>query len=341
MNTEIEIDANEGVATSTAPIDAKPPEESSNSDEVDANKSSLLEVIQDAIKDGETEEQEQDAEGSPSGPESESDSESESEAEPKKDEGNTKDEEEEQPPFHEHPAWQKQIEKRKAAEQAFETSKPAVAEYQAIQQFMSQNDLTVDEVAQGYEIMALMKNDPVAAHAQLKATIERLAPFAGESLAPDLLEKVESGEVDESTARELTKAQAGEKLAQGKLQRQQESYQRARVESVQNKMVTAVNAWEEAARSKDPGYGSKQRFVVTELASLRSSNPPQNAEEAITLVEQAYSNVNVALGKMVPARKSVGESLNSNSSRNTAVGDADPPKSMEEAVNRALSRTRR
>ena len=66
-------------------------------------------------------------------------------------------------PFHKHPRFKEVIDQRNKYREGAE-------QYEQITGFLAQNNLSAEEAAQGFQIMALMKNDPAAA-------LDALSPF--------------------------------------------------------------------------------------------------------------------------------------------------------------------
>lgn len=169
-----------------------------------------------------------------------------------------------------------------------------------VEQFMSTNQLSAEEVAQGFEVMSLLKNDPAKAHATLKGIMESLADQVGESMPADLARQVDDGTMDEAAARELAKARAGERLAREQLERVQRQQAMQTEQARQIQMVQAVNDWESALSKSDPDFSEKLPLIRAKLQELVMGGMPQDVATAKTYAEKAYEYANGVLTRIRP-----------------------------------------
>lgn len=343
MNLEDQSDANESVDTSPAGTpDAPPatdanPAESSPVDEKDANRSTE-EVIADLLQEEDPAPTES-GDGNSSDPEPESDSKSEPDkAESQSDEAVSEGEDEEKlPPFHEHPAWKRQIEKREKAERERDTLRPQAEEYARIEQFVRSNDLTTDEVAQGYQVMAALKKDPIRALEMLKPIVDDLAKQTGSVVPEDLQQKVEDGLIDADAAQRLAQAEAQKRLLEQQMSQQQESYQRRQQEAAILEMQNEASRWEAEVRSKDPDFGSKQQLVEYAARSINAAKPPSTAVDARRNLEEAYAQVNASVKGMMPKPAPVNTPQPTDSSTNNGSSASSGPMSTQQVIERVLA----
>jgi hypothetical protein len=287
-------------------VDANPAN-SSVADTPDANDAprSLLSVVQDALEPKQTEAQtgSSDVEG-----EGEAKAAVEGGAQPEG-EAKTEAEAEAEVPFHNHPRWKKLVAERDAFKDDAES-------FQGIQNFMQSNGLSGDEVAEGYEIMALLKRGDRDSYTKALEWFEPRVAFlreqVGAVLPDDLATRVESGELDEETAAELAQARAALRLND---QANQERARRAEVETagaaVQATALTmakAVQTWEDTTKAADPDYAKKADLVIAMSRSIvqeRGGKGPANEQEAIELVKTAYGRVNTTFANLIPKPKQV------------------------------------
>lgn len=236
-------------------------------------------------------------------------------------------------PFHKHPRWQEMLRER-------DGYKAKADQFDAIGTFARQNNLTAEELNQGFEIMALMKNNPAKALELLAPHLSNLELATGRKLPDDLQKKVEDGLLDDETAQELARtrieAQTNRARAeQTESERQQERERQAAEAAVSaaQAMQGAVVQWEEGIKQRDPDYSHKQRFVTDRVRALMAEKGrPQNAEEAVALVKEAYDDVTKQMRTMLPKREQVrAVTSDQSSTRATAA-----PKTMEEAIRGAL-----
>ena len=89
-------------------------------------------------------------------------------------------------PFHKHPRFKEVIDQRNKYREGAE-------QYEQITGFLAQNNLSAEEAAQGFQIMALMKNDPAAALDALSPFVQQLGIQSGITMPGDIQSKVEDG----------------------------------------------------------------------------------------------------------------------------------------------------
>jgi hypothetical protein len=313
----------EAAAPAAEPQDANS-EPSSSSDDADANQSpaSLLDVVEDVLK-----KEEPEPEGS-SSPEAKQDQEPEPEA---KAEGEDAD-----VPFHKHPRWAERTKELQAL-------RPQAEAYQAITGFMERSSLSGEEVAEGFEIMALLKSgDPanlVKARDWFQERLVALNSSIGDTLPADLQQQVEDGLVDLEVAQNLSRTRAEAQYLraqeQDRTKREHEERELTRAQENTQAMRSVVVSWETQVKAKDPDYAKKAKLVETTAEAMvaRKGKPPATAQEALDLVEAAYREVNEVLKPMQPRPQPMTASPAGASARVVAA-----PKTLREAIDGALTR---
>lgn len=238
-------------------------------------------------------------------------------------------------PFHEHPRWKAVIAER-------DSLKADAGQYQQIQTFMEANNLQPDEVAEGYEIMALIKRGD---NASIQKALEWFEPRVsylkqqlGQELPDDLQEKVDAGQLDEDDAAEMARLRAttARSEQQTEAQREQFAANQAAADAQANsvKMATAVQAWEDRTKASDPDYSKKARMVEAEVLAevQRTGKSPATPEEAEALVARAYGTVTEQFKALVPVPKAIVPSPASIAAKTTGA-----PKTLEEAIRGAVN----
>ena len=225
-------------------------------------------------------------------------------------------------PFHNHPRWKEIVSER-------DTLKPKAEQFEKITSFMSTNGLTTQEVAEGFQIMALMKTNPAEAHKKISEYKAKLDVYVGEKLPDSIAKKVEDGFVDAESAKELAALKAEKELY---AQRQVYAQQQNAIQS-QTNMHQAVVNWEQQMKVKDPDWSTKEGLITDRVRSIILSEQPSTAEEAVALVERAYSQITEQLRKITPKRTNINPVRSSMSSATVNVA----PKSLKEAVLRGLT----
>ena len=243
-------------------------------------------------------------------------------------------------PFHKHPRWQEMKAERDSFKADAET-------YRSMTSFMQQSNLSSEEVASGFDIMALMKSATMGNLEHARQMFDWAAQvqaaygeMLGEQLPDDLRQKVEDGLVDEDVAKELSreraKARTLENLRTQEEERANQTREQEAAQARQTEMANAVEAWEAEIRAKDADYATKKaKLVETQTRALMQQRgaPPANVEEAVSLVKQAYAEVNEMLKPLMPKPRPMTPSPTGMSARVTTE-----PKSFAEAIRSAVNR---
>lgn len=321
----------EGTAEVVSPAaDAAPDANAAESSPADAQDAkepvTLLSVIQDAVKAPEGEPSvAKDNQGQPekAAAEGEAETPPDAAADPNAD-----------VPFHNHPRWKELLKERDALQE------PA-RQFQQIETFMQANGLSADEVAEGYEVMALLKRGDAASFAKalewFEPRVQYLREQVGAVLPADLQQQVEDGFLDEDIAKELAESRAKLKLTDAEreraAERDAEAARATEAAQVGQRMAQAVNSWEEQIKATDPDYAKKSEMVETFARSMVQQNgkPPANEQEAVALVKAAYDKTNEVLRSVVPKPRPVTPSPTSMSAKTTAA-----PKTLREAIELGL-----
>lgn len=247
-------------------------------------------------------------------------------------------------PFHKHPRWQEMLRERDGYKAQVESLKDKAERFDAIGAFAQQNGLNADELNQGFQIMALMKNDPQKALELLAPHLANLELATGRRLPEDLQADVENGVITPERAQELARtrleaqthrqrAERTEAEIRAEREREQQREQQRQAAEAARAMQGAVMQWEEGIKQRDPDYSHKQRFVTDRVRALMAEKGrPQNAEEAVALVKEAYDDVTRQMRTMLPKREQV-RTVTSDQSSTRAT---PAPKTMEEAIRAAM-----
>jgi hypothetical protein len=220
-------------------------------------------------------------------------------------------------PFHNHPRWKEVVSERDAL-------KPKAEQFEKITSFMSANGLSNQEVIEGFQIMALMKTNPVEAHKRISEYKSKLDALVGEKLPEDLSKKVEDGYVDKDSAAETARLRAEKALYEQRMAQQQEQQTAQR----QSAIHSAVVNWEQKMKATDADWSAKQEFVTDQVKLMMATEQPSTPEQAISLVERAYSITKERMSRFAPQRKPVTHVPSSTSSANVI----SQPKTLLEAV---------
>src|SRR3990167_2178150 len=158
-------------------------------------------------------------------------------------------------PFHNHPRWKAVLAER-------DSFKEPAERYGLIEGFMQQHGLSTEEVAEGYEVMALLKSgDPAklaTARQWFSDRLEFLDGTLGNVMPTDLQQRVDDGLLDEEGAKEVARARADAALLKARdaatttaTIAEQGRQQAAAITEV---VTSAVQGWEERTKAADPDY---------------------------------------------------------------------------------------
>lgn len=243
-------------------------------------------------------------------------------------------------PFHKHPRWKEMIAER-------DGYKADADSFRSMQGFMHETNLTSTEVAEGFDVMALIKRatmgDTKAAEEARGWFAERLNVFdemLGMTLPDDLRQKVDDGFMDEDSAKELAAQRAKARNLENarEIERRQadEASEQDQAHQSQVRIAQAVKGWEDGIKASDPDYAiHKAGFVETEVrARVASLNgQPLTPEMALEISQGAYDTVNQRLKALAPKPKPMSPTPAGLSARASAE-----PKTLREAVASALNR---
>lgn len=223
-----------------------------------------------------------------------------------------------------------------------ERNRPAVENYEKIQSFMRDNDLSPRDAGEALNLAALIRSNPDEAFRRLQPVYMQLAQIAGAILPNDLAEDVRLGRITQERARELSTARAADAVhrqqADRQQARQQEQSQRQAADNQARHAQDMARAGDDLAAEKaksDPDWKLKEPLMVTALhADIARNGMPKSAADLRTRFDAAYKDVTRQVAAFRPAPKATQRVSQSASS--AAHTSAPPPKSVQEAVLRAL-----
>ncbi len=227
----------------------------------------------------------------------------------------------------------------KTKEQAAEIGRlqPLAEQAERINGFVQNSGLDWDEVNSGFELMRLMKTNPIEAREKLAPIWDALNKVCGVELPPELQQKVDQGYVDEATARELAQSQAQARLAQNANQRTaeriQQTQQAAAHQHATNSVKSAVSTFESSWKKSDPDFAAKYPRVMekVELTLSRmaaSGKRLSSPADAVKVIEDAKKAVEADLKPFLSKREAIAPLPNG-----AVAANGNPkPKSMADAV---------
>ncbi|MGF7008111.1 hypothetical protein [Aminobacter sp. BE322] len=280
---EPSADPNLDVQADTAAPAAKPAEANSSAATGETEDNDLLSVVRDVVGESKAKSQ---AASPAEGEEDEGQG-----AEPKKPD----DENYEDVPFHKHPRFQHLLRKSKAFEQD-------AARYQNVQNFLEQAGLTGEEAADGLSVMGLAKTNPAEAWKQIKPWVQKLLIASGEVLPDDLRTRVQSGELSQEGAVEISRARATAASVTAAQTFEQQQRERREQTTLRTSLLTAAEDWERDRQIKDPNFSAKVEPLQKEIAFLQMKEGRPNTPEGVKdQLKRAYKAVNDQFRPPAPA----------------------------------------
>jgi hypothetical protein len=246
-------------------------------------------------------------------------------------------EEEAKLPFHKHPRWKEVLSQRDAAlARSREFEEPA-RQFGLVQEFMSSNNLTPPEMADGFTVMALMRNDPTKAIPLLENYLDQLKMITGQKLPDDIAKQVENGAITEEAANELAASRLQIATAQAQNARvnadaNNQADQRQRLEA-----ATAVNAWEMQAKSADPDYEAKKPFIRDAIVAQTAGRALPSPAQAVQIAQRAHAEVTNRFKGFAPVRARPTPLTPRSGDAGPATMNTAPPKTALEAAKRGLA----
>lgn len=244
------------------------------------------------------------------------------------------------------PKTQKRIENLTAARRERDGKiaelEPKAQQFEKMQRFISDARLSIPEVNDGFEVMRLLKNDPLKAWERLEPIFNQLQLMVGKVLPEDLQTAVNEGRLTEDHARELatTRSRAAVSTAQVQ-QRDRDDQDKQRQQSFkehQTRVGTAVSEWEKSKAGSDPEWKLKQSRVmeIVRLETLERERADENfvwtPEDAVKFANTALDRVTKELKQFNPKPKAVTPITDVASTRSVAK-----PKNAFEAAKLALA----
>ncbi len=224
---------------------------------------------------------------------------------------------------------------RNLARQVKEFKEPAERAAR-IDSFLQRNGMSPNDAADALDIAALLKTNPPEGLKKLRELAYQVSLSLGETLPPDVAEKVKSGVIDEATGRELAVARAKANGFQQMAEASAEQQAVERQKRLQSDVTNAVNTWEAGMTTRDADFARKKPLIEREFrALLQEGHRIQSPEDSVRLMKDAYKRVSDNLRAFVPAKPAI-----SPTSATPTAAPTKPPASYEDAVFAAFGRQR-
>lgn len=236
-------------------------------------------------------------------------------------------------------------EQNKALTAELEQAKPLGDRFLQIEKFTKDANLTREDVNTGFNIMKLMKNDPVAAYEALTPIYSVLRELVGVELPADLRDRVAKKEISPEAAQEMSRLRAKDGLTTNQRQVQQEQdkqrqaeTQTRQVETVKTDVGKVISDWETRQKGSDPDYALKQGRIMerVELEILKGFQSGKSiinsAQDAVNLANRVKKEVDAEMKKFAPRRQAMTPVIGSGATN----GSKPVAKSVHDAVAQAV-----
>lgn len=233
-------------------------------------------------------------------------------------------------PFHNHPRFQQLTRERAQFKEGHDRHNEVLS-------FMEKNSLVSDEVKEGFQVMALIKNNPAQALEALNTWVDRLKQHLGLTLPKDLQDKVETGAIDAETAKEVALTRRDKDGATRTATVATQHANELATHSRANACATAVNGAEATLKARDPDYAVKQPFVTDILTMRIAKEGVPTPEMAVSWFNDALKTVNTRFAGL-PKNRVATRPTPSTAGK---VTETAKPKTMLEAMQVASSKYQR
>lgn len=224
-------------------------------------------------------------------------------------------------PFNKHPRWIERGQKLRTALTENETLKADKAKFEAdvaalrpkadasdvLVGFMNEHKLTGENLQEVLDIAALLRSDPNEARKRITTILDQLDETTGEKLPADLKKKVDDGDITVEDARELSRARADKKRAEGKAAELQNESQAEKVkrqtDEARKTIENTVNRRLDKLAASDVDFAKKQDLLETHVVQAlqaRKGAPFKSVAEIEQLVDAAYKKTNDAIAAFAP-----------------------------------------
>jgi hypothetical protein len=232
------------------------------------------------------------------------------------------------PPFHEHPRWKKLY-------ADYEAARGPAEQYAKIEDFRTKNGLSVDDVVAGFRIMALVRNDPEKALAELEAQSDRIREAIGKKLPTDLQDAVEQGTISEDHAAELARARAANRSLASEVEDTRTRETERQAIERRDSIVNAVKDWSAKAAETDPDFAVKEPLVKDRVLRIaRAEGQPRTPAEGVKLAMRAYDEITQETRRFAPKPRQMDP--NPQGGRSSAT-TKPPPKTMKDAIRASVN----
>lgn len=229
-----------------------------------------------------------------------------------------------------------------AAQAQLSDFQPKAQQFDKITDFMREAELSADEVSTGFELMRLIKHDPVQALEKLRPYVDQLSTLTGDGdLSAELRKQVDEGYLSEEYARQIQSAKSREVLAREAAERQAkriaESQGATRQEAVVKTRQDAWTGWVATQRASDPVFSKIESLVTDRVRNkLQATGIPDDVNGLSAIFDAARAEIVKEVSAFAPSSpKAPVTPSRSQTSKTSSTGDTEP-KSYLDAARAAL-----
>lgn len=244
----------------------------------------------------------------------------------------------------------RQRDKLQGEVQQLKALEPSAQAAEQVTNYLRANDISRDDFLMTLELASAMRRgDFRTFYEGVKPYMKLAEEYLGVSLPPDLQTLVQQGQMTTQAASMHSKERMDRAMAQTNAARQQLALQQHQQTSqtnqaqqqkqyLANSVKTTVDAWEQRVAASDPDYAAKQPAVNdTMWAVVREQGPPQSAEHAVAIANEALRRVNQRYQAWAPQRRPTSRVP---SSTGRTPGATPEPKTLHDAVRQARESAR-
>jgi len=244
-------------------------------------------------------------------------------------------------PFNKHPRFRKLIAEKNELKKLSEQYQGDSEQYQKIADYIGDNNLTAEDAAEGFRIMAQLRNNPEEAYNILQGHLKAVGELTGKTLPEDIQGKLDDGYLDEDAARELSQARASlqrEQTLRAKELKNAEAVNKqtmaAKANAQMQHLANVVKDWESATKNSDPDFSLKQEEINDRVAALvNQRGRPVTQEQVLGIANDAYKAVNERFKSRIPQRQPI---RTSTGGKLSGTPQADPS-NMRDVISQALA----
>jgi len=236
--------------------------------------------------------------------------------------------------------FKKLLSQRNEALREAQSLKVEAESFRNIQAYMAENGIEQQDAAVSFQVIADAKSGDMvrlnSALDQLLPLVQRLQEATGRAVPPELNDQVQSGELTEEVARQISQDKHARTFAQQQAELARQQAQQAQQQLAWQQNATAVQTWEQQIRATDPDFGKKadaMRRVAQALITERGA--PKSPAEAVEYAKAAYAEAGKWFQAARPALQPSRPTPPQNSA--TRTGLAPAPTSLEDVISQALA----